>query len=127
MNDILKERLLRKLEALPEEKAYQVLDYIEFLESKYAERPGGGPAFPKVAENLADTMHTGPVPITATRFPAKVTGSCGHRAVWKASPLNVPTPSTRGIVGAESGPIAVIRKRALCRLRAGRSGEPGRT
>ena len=44
MNDILRERLLRKLEALSEEKAYQVLDYIEFLESKYAERPAGAPA-----------------------------------------------------------------------------------
>ena len=23
-----------------------------------------------------------PVPITATRLPAKLTGSCGHRPVW---------------------------------------------
>ena len=36
MHDILRTRLLRKLESLPEEQVYQVLDYIEFLESKYA-------------------------------------------------------------------------------------------
>ena len=36
MHDVLRERLLRKIESLPEEQIYQVLDYIEFLESKYA-------------------------------------------------------------------------------------------
>jgi hypothetical protein len=35
MHDILRERLLRKIESLPEEQVYQILDYIEFLESKY--------------------------------------------------------------------------------------------
>ncbi len=33
MNEILRDRLQRKLEALPEDKAYLVLDYVEFLES----------------------------------------------------------------------------------------------
>ncbi|HET9708066.1 MAG TPA: hypothetical protein VFP39_07165 [Gemmatimonadales bacterium] len=64
MNDVLRERLLRKLEVLPEEKAYQVLDYVEFLESKYAERPAGAAPFQKVAETLEDTMRAGRVPIT---------------------------------------------------------------
>ncbi len=50
-----------------------------------------------------------PVPITATRLPTKLTGSCGHCAVWKDWPLNESTPSTRGMVGADSGPTAVIR------------------
>jgi hypothetical protein len=36
MHDVLRTRLLRKIESLPEEQVYQVLDYIEFLESKYA-------------------------------------------------------------------------------------------
>ena len=38
MHDVLRQRLLRKIESLPDEQIYQVLDYIEFLESKYAER-----------------------------------------------------------------------------------------
>ena len=63
MNEILFERLRRKLEALPDDKAYQVLDFIEFLESKYAERPAGAPAFQKVAETLEDTMRAGRVPV----------------------------------------------------------------
>ena len=64
MNEILLERLRRKLEALPDEKAYEVLDFIEFLESKYAERAAGAPAFQKVAETLEDTMRAGRVPVS---------------------------------------------------------------
>lgn len=37
MHDVLRNRLLRKIESLPEGQMYQVLDYIEFLETKYAE------------------------------------------------------------------------------------------
>src|SRR3981081_2022451 len=43
MNDILRERLIRKLDTLPEEKIYQILDYIDFLESKYAPKPSPAP------------------------------------------------------------------------------------
>ena len=38
MNDILRDRLLRKLDLMPDDKLDQVLDYIEFLDSKYAPR-----------------------------------------------------------------------------------------
>ena len=57
MHDILKERLWRKLEVLPESQLYQVLDYIEFLESKYA--PGKVPepdVLTKFAERFEDSM-----------------------------------------------------------------------
>jgi hypothetical protein len=64
VNDILRERLQRLLEALPDDKAYQVLDYIEFLESTYAARPAGAPAFQKVAEALEDTLRAGRVPVS---------------------------------------------------------------
>jgi hypothetical protein len=36
MNDVLRARLLRHIEALPEAQVYQALDFIEFLSSKYA-------------------------------------------------------------------------------------------
>jgi len=78
MNDILKERLLRKLESLPEEKAYQVLDYIEFLESKYVDRPAGAPAFQKVAETLEDTMRVGRVPINVIKGTMDAVGKAGR-------------------------------------------------
>ncbi len=36
MHDALRRRILRRLDTLPEAQLYQVLDYIEFLESRYA-------------------------------------------------------------------------------------------
>lgn len=48
---------MRKIESLPDEQIYQVLDYIEFLESKYA---GTGPVeasgLQKFAEGLEDKL-----------------------------------------------------------------------
>jgi hypothetical protein len=57
MHEILRERLMRKLNVLPEAQLYQVLDYIEFLESKYA--PGRAPrpdSLQRFAERLEDGM-----------------------------------------------------------------------
>ena len=39
MNVYLRDKLLQKLEALSDERGYQILDYVEFLDSKYAEPP----------------------------------------------------------------------------------------
>src|SRR5881398_504370 len=38
MNPYLRDKLLQKLETMADERGYQLLDYAEFLESKYAER-----------------------------------------------------------------------------------------
>jgi hypothetical protein len=57
MHDILRERVWRKLQALPQEQLYQVLDYIEFLEAKYAREQARKPdAIQKFAERLEDSM-----------------------------------------------------------------------
>lgn len=77
MNDILRERMLRKLETLSEERAYQVLDYIEFLESKYAERPAGAAPFQKVAETLEDTLRAGRVPVNMIKGTMDAVGKAG--------------------------------------------------
>lgn len=78
MNDVLAERIRRKLEVMPDEQAYQVLDYIEFLESKYAQRAAGAPAFQKVAETLEDTMRAGRVPVTIIKGTMDAVGKAGR-------------------------------------------------
>jgi hypothetical protein len=77
MNEILRDRLVRKLDALSDEKAYQVLDYVEFLESKYAERPAGAPPFQRVAETLEDTLRAGRVPVNIIRGTMDAVGKAG--------------------------------------------------
>jgi hypothetical protein len=62
MHDILKDRILRRLETLPEERLYHVLDYIEFLESKYAQRQAPAPSvLQRFAEGIEDTLRAGNV------------------------------------------------------------------
>ena len=57
MNEFLKERILRRLDTMPEERVYHVLDYIEFLESKYAARQSPEPSVvQKLAEGVQDTL-----------------------------------------------------------------------
>src|SRR5690554_456882 len=57
MNDVLRDRIRRNLEALPEDRLYQVLDYIEFLNSKYARQPvRQGSPFQRFGEKLEDRM-----------------------------------------------------------------------
>lgn len=62
MNSNLRDRIVRTLDVLPDERGYQLLDYIEFLESKYAERTAQAPnALQRFAEGVEDTLRAGRV------------------------------------------------------------------
>src|SRR5262245_49986140 len=66
MNEHLPDRIARKLEALPDERGYQILDYVEFLESKYAERKSPqGSAFTRFTEAVEDRMRAGKLSASA--------------------------------------------------------------
>ena len=52
----LRRRVWRKLESLPDEKLYQVLDYVEFLEERYGEAPGKPDTMQKLAEGIQDKL-----------------------------------------------------------------------
>jgi len=57
MHDILRQRLLRRIETLPDAQVYQVVDFIEFLESKYSESHRAQPSgLQKFAEGLEDEL-----------------------------------------------------------------------
>lgn len=66
MNASLRDRIVRHLEPLPDERGYQVLDYIEFLESRYA--GSAAPStnlFQRFAEGVEDTLRAGKVSASA--------------------------------------------------------------
>ncbi len=66
MNDTLRDRINRHLEPLTDERGYQVLDYIEFLESKYAGSAAPSPSiFQRFTEGVEDTLRAGKVSTTA--------------------------------------------------------------
>lgn len=57
MHDALRRRILRRLETLPETQLYQVLDYIEFLESRYNKGPvPDATGLQRLAERLEDGL-----------------------------------------------------------------------
>ncbi|MBA3658426.1 MAG: hypothetical protein H0W67_02395 [Gemmatimonadales bacterium] len=65
MNDLLRQRINRLLDGLDDERAYQILDYIEFLDSRYAARARPTGLFAKFTETVEDTMRAGKLPIQA--------------------------------------------------------------
>jgi hypothetical protein len=79
MNEFLKKRLDRKLETLSDERVYQVLDYIEFLESKYGAKTTVEPtAFQKLAETVEDTLRAGRVSASAIKGTMDAMSSAGR-------------------------------------------------
>jgi hypothetical protein len=60
MNPYVRDRINRKLETLSDERLYQVLDYVEFLEAKYAEKPAPVTnVFQRFTDGVEDTLRAG--------------------------------------------------------------------
>ncbi|HET9947695.1 MAG TPA: DUF2281 domain-containing protein [Longimicrobiales bacterium] len=112
MHDVLRQRLLRRIESLPDEQIYQVLDYIEFLESKYGtagtvEASG----LQKFAEGLEDKLRRRAVSPSTIREAFQLisaadrvlsgVSSAGRQIL--ADLNQVLEPSTEGANGSERG------------------------
>jgi hypothetical protein len=65
MNDLLKQRIIRLLDSATDERGYQILDYLEFLDSKYAERSQPDNLFARITATVEHTMRAGKLPIQA--------------------------------------------------------------
>src|SRR3954470_9661706 len=124
MNDILRERLIRKLDTLPEEKIYQILDYIDFLESKYAPKVSAAPnPLKRFAEGVEDTLRAG-------RMSAGVIGgtmSVMNKAVGVVTDVanagkSVATEIAGGVSSVGS-PKAGVAGKAAPAAASGQSGE----
>ena len=56
MNESLKSKLVAKLDGLPDELGRQVLDYVEFLESKFNRSRRAPSTVQRLAENIEDRI-----------------------------------------------------------------------
>lgn len=68
LSPYLRDRLLAKFESLSDERAFQVLDYLEFLESKYSrlEAPTGAAGLlVKLQETVEEGLRAGKVSATS--------------------------------------------------------------
>ncbi|HVE80252.1 MAG TPA: hypothetical protein VNA89_15405 [Gemmatimonadaceae bacterium] len=104
MNEYLRDRVLRKLETLSDERGYQVLDYVEFLESKYGEKTGSSPS---ILQRFSEVVEDG---LRAGRIPASTIGEAMglmNRAMGVLSGVAAAGKSVANdIVGASSRPPA---------------------
>ena len=60
MQPHIRDRILRKLDGMSDERAYQVLDFVEFMESRYADKqaPTGNP-FTRFTDAVEDRLRAG--------------------------------------------------------------------
>ena len=77
MDELMKDRVLRRLDGLPDEKVHQVLDYIEFLESRFGDRSGPS-TLEKLADRVEDTMRAGRVSVSAIKGTRDVFDAAGR-------------------------------------------------
>jgi hypothetical protein len=129
MHDILKDRILRRLDALPEERVYQVLDYIEFLESKYAKRQSVEPnVFQRFAEGVEDTLRAGNVSATAVSeamgFMSKAMGVLNGVAAAGKSVANEIVGAPRPSKGNAANTAAAARPAAPSAPSTGKNSPP---
>ncbi len=62
MNPYVRDRINRRLDALSDERLYQVLDYVEFLETKYAEKAAPpASALQRFVDGVEDSLRAGGV------------------------------------------------------------------
>ena len=101
MNEQLKQRIMRRLETLADERGYQILDYVEFLESKYASRAAPSNLFAKISEGIEDTMRAARIPIKAISGTTGLVDSAGK--VMKGVAAAAQSVVDEAIQAAESG------------------------
>lgn len=125
MNPQLRDRILRTLETLSDERGYQVLDYVEFLERKYAQAPPAPVSiFTKFAESVEDTLRAGKISTstiaetmgfmnkamgvlnTAAATGKTVVGDLANTAQRVGSAVNAAATAARPAAGAAGAPPA---------------------
>jgi len=76
VNEILKKQIWRKIDALPEEKQYEVLDFVNYLSSEYASQAAPRtPAFQQFAESVHKQLRRTRASASTMRGTMKVLGA----------------------------------------------------
>lgn len=78
MHDVLRERILRTLDTLPEAQLYQALDYIEFLGSRYNRDLRQPTGLQKFSDLLEDKMRAQGVAFGTIRGAMGVVGTANR-------------------------------------------------
>jgi hypothetical protein len=78
MNEHLKARIAARLDALSDEAGRQLMDYLEFLESRYNRSRRAPSVLQRLAESLDDALGSGRLGEAAARGTAQVVDTAGR-------------------------------------------------
>lgn len=78
MNEQLKENITRRLDELPDDVGRQLLDYIEFLDSKYNRSTRERTTFERITEGLEGRLGVGGLGSAAVKGTSQVLDTAGH-------------------------------------------------
>ena len=67
MDELLHKRIVRSLEGLDDEQARKIIDYVDFLQSKYGDRSNQPSTIERIADGVEDTLRVGKVPFAAIK------------------------------------------------------------
>jgi hypothetical protein len=123
VHDVLRQRLLRRIESLPEAQVYQVLDFIEFLESKYArDLQVEATGLQKFAEGLEDKLRKKAVSPSTIREAFQLIAAA-DRVLSSVSTAGKQILTELGTPAGEEG----VREPRSERAETPRSGKPPRS
>lgn len=114
MNEHLRDRLLRKLETLSDERGYQALDYIEFLEARYATKPEAPISMlGKFTDGVEDTLRAGKVSARAIGETMSLLNKAvgvlsGAAAAGKSVASDLKGTANRVVTGATAAATAAV-------------------
>lgn len=114
MHDVLRQRLLRKIESLPEEQIYQVLDYIEFLESKYArDLQAEASGLQRFAERMEDQLRRRAVsPVTLREAFQLISAADRVLSGVSSAGRQIFSELNEGLEGPEATPSGAVERGA---------------
>lgn len=135
MNAYLRDKMLQKLETLSDERGYQVLDYIDFLESRYAERATTGAAaatgnpLSRFADAVEETLRAGKVSATTIAetmgFMSKAVGVLNGAAAAGKSVASDLISATNRVVDAATSVATSTRPASAEATDSGTTGASG--
>ncbi len=123
MNESLKVKIVRKLDELEDEAGRQLLDYLEFLESRYNRSRRGASALERIAEGIGDSLSAGKITDAAAKGTAQVVDAAGRVMAGLAAASKVVAEELQPRVEDRAGAAHPADEEAEATAHGGHDGE----
>jgi len=109
MNDITRKRIMRKLENLPDEVLYEVVDFIDFVENRHGTGKVSPSPLQRLAEGVEDVMRVSKIPVSAIKGTMNVVEGAGKVVEELASAGQTVLEEIQKAAAEVTGPSGAVR------------------